>query len=71
MKWLRSVFLLLVFGSLLLRYNRFFTHQGFWTVRNVHPSRVRLAGAGSMIDTYQAYSATRKSRRVEYYRPMI
>jgi hypothetical protein len=37
MKWLRSVFLLLVFASLLFRYNRFFTHQGFWTVRHGAP----------------------------------
>jgi hypothetical protein len=37
MNWLRSVFLLLVFASVLLRYNRFFTHQGFWTVRHGAP----------------------------------
>jgi hypothetical protein len=71
MKRLRSVFLLLVFASVLLRYNRFFTHQGFWIARHGALVSGPTSGAGSLIDTYQAYSGTRKSCRVEYFRAMI
>jgi hypothetical protein len=32
MKWLRGVFLLFLFASVLLRYNRFFMHRDLWSV---------------------------------------
>jgi hypothetical protein len=60
-----------VFASVLLRYNRFFTHLGFCTVRDGAPSQVRLARGGSMMDTHQAYSATRKSCLAEHHLAMI
>ncbi len=43
MKWLRNVFLLLVFISVLLRYNRFLSHQGFWNVRDRAPMSGRTS----------------------------
>lgn len=43
MKWLRNVFLLLVFISVLFRYNRFFSHQGFWNVRDRAPMSGRTS----------------------------
>ncbi len=57
MKWLRSVFLLLIFASVLLRYNRFFSHGDLWSVRS--GSRVsHSADSGKIRDGYSASLVT-------------